>query len=323
MHLFRTLGLALLFVSGSALAIDAAGKPPKSPVPLLWKACDADNCVWLLGSFHVLRKDDYPLSGDIDGALAKASKVVFEIDPAEMKDKTAAATALFTAGLRTDGSTLDQDLTPKQQARLKAWVDAHAGELAKAGLPGDLLQRLRPWLAAILVTQFEYQAAGMSPEFGLDEYMGKRAGEQGKTTLGLETISEQVRFLSGLAPKDQVQMLDESLDESGGTKGEITMLHQAWRAGDAARLWNEMGAKMRDRYPDAYRAIDADRNARWLPRLAAMLDAPGEKDALVVVGSLHMLGPDGLVEGLKARGYKVERVCSACVVPPSADKRAR
>ena len=323
MHLFRTLGLVLLFASGSALARDAASKPPATPVPLLWKACDADNCVWLLGSFHVLRKDDYPLSADIDGALAKASKVVFEIDPGEMKDKTAAATALFTAGLRTDGSTLDQDLTPTQQSRLKTWADGHAGELAGAGLNGDLLQRLRPWLAAILVTQFEYKAAGMSPEFGLDEYMGERAGKQGKKTLGLETIAEQVRFLSGLALKDQVEMLDESLDEGDGTKGEIAMLHKYWRAGDAARLWNDMGVKMRDRYPDAYRAIDADRNARWLPRLAAMLDAPGEKDALVVVGALHMLGPDGLVEGLKARGYKVERVCSACAAVQPEGKGAR
>jgi uncharacterized protein YbaP (TraB family) len=32
----------------------------------------------------------------------------------------------------------------------------------------------------------------------------------------------------------------------------------------------------------------------------------------VVVGSLHLLGSDGLVEKLKAKGYKVERVCDGC-----------
>jgi len=31
-----------------------------------------------------------------------------------------------------------------------------------------------------------------------------------------------------------------------------------------------------------------------------------------VVGTLHLLGSDGVVEKLKAKGYKVERVCSAC-----------
>lgn len=316
MNFFRTLGLMLLFSCGSALARDAMPAASR-PVPLLWKACDADNCVYLLGSFHVLKANDYPLSPDIDAALAKSSLVVFEISPADMQDKAAAGMALFKAGMRMDGTTLDHDLTPGQQAKFAAWAKKHHARLAKSGLALEIMQRFKPWFVAIMITQLEYQAAGMSPEYGLDEYMGKSAGDAGKQMLGLETVAEQVRFLSGLSLKDQVQMLDESLDESGSTAGEIARLHKAWRAGDADALWKDMGQKMRDQYPDAYRAIDADRNAHWLPRLAAMIDTPGEKNALVVVGSLHLLGPDGLVEGLKARGYKVERVCSACALKPA------
>ncbi len=313
MKFSRVFCLVFLLACGSAMARDA--RPAMSrPVPLLWKACDADNCIWLLGSFHVLKASDYPLSDDVDAALAKSTKVVFEISPAELQDKNAAAMALFKAGLRMDGTTLDQDLTPAQQAGFAAWLKKHESGLAESGLSADIMQRFKPWFVAIMITQLEYQAAGMSPEFGLDEHMIKAAGDGGKQTLGLETIAEQVRFLSGLSQKDQVQMLEESLDDGGSTANEIAVMHKAWRAGDADVLWKNMGLKMRDQYPDAYRAIDADRNAQWLPRLAAMLDNPGEKDALVVVGSLHLLGPDGLVEGLKARGYKVERVCSACEV---------
>jgi hypothetical protein len=43
-----------------------------------------------------------------------------------------------------------------------------------------------------------------------------------------------------------------------------------------------------------------------------MLDEPRQSDSLVVVGSLHLLGNDGLVERLRAKGYTVERVCSVC-----------
>ncbi|PNS07988.1 TraB/GumN family protein [Solilutibacter silvestris] len=309
----RTLaiGLALLLACGSATAREVAKTPPR-PVPLLWKACDADNCIYLLGSFHVLKASDYPLSNDVDAALAKSARVVFEISPTEMQDKNAAAMALFQAGVRMDGTTLDSDLSPAQQAKLAAWLGKHETGLAKSGLGNAALQRLKPWFVAILITQLEYQTAGMSPEYGLDEHMTKAAGDAGKQTQGLETVAEQVRILSGLSVKDQVQMLEESLDESGSTASEIAALHKAWRVGDAATLWKDMGAKLLHDYPDAYRVIDADRNARWLPRLASMLDTPGEKDTLVVVGSLHLLGPDGLVEGLKARGYNVERVCSAC-----------
>ncbi|WP_410724407.1 TraB/GumN family protein [Burkholderia sp. SIMBA_024] len=35
---------------------------------------------------------------------------------------------------------------------------------------------------------------------------------------------------------------------------------------------------------------------------------PGQGTTLAVVGSLHLLGADGVVEKLRAKGYKVERV---------------
>jgi uncharacterized protein YbaP (TraB family) len=31
-----------------------------------------------------------------------------------------------------------------------------------------------------------------------------------------------------------------------------------------------------------------------------------------VVGALHLLGSDGVVEKLRAAGYAVERICKAC-----------
>lgn len=49
-----------------------------------------------------------------------------------------------------------------------------------------------------------------------------------------------------------------------------------------------------------------------MPKLQAMLDRPGSDDTLVVVGTLHLLGEDGVVEKLRAKGYRVERVCTGC-----------
>ena len=63
-------------------AATAAAKAP--PVPLLWKLSDARNAIYLLGSFHLLKPDDYPVSKDIDSAFAAADKLVFEVPPAEI-----------------------------------------------------------------------------------------------------------------------------------------------------------------------------------------------------------------------------------------------
>jgi uncharacterized protein YbaP (TraB family) len=82
--------LIVLVLAAAALAIAVAAAaralrddaPP--PVPLLWKVSDADNDLYLLGSFHLLRPDDYPLSADVDSAFADAEALVLELSPEEM-----------------------------------------------------------------------------------------------------------------------------------------------------------------------------------------------------------------------------------------------
>ena len=69
---------------------------------------------------------------------------------------------------------------------------------------------------------------------------------------------------------------------------------------------------MRKQFPKLYHRINVERNDAWVPTLEEKLAAPGNDDVLVVVGALHLLGEDGVVEKLRAKGFEVERVCSAC-----------
>ena len=54
--------------------------------------------------------------------------------------------------------------------------------------------------------------------------------------------------------------------------------------------------------------MNRDRTQAWLPDLRALLDDSTSDDALVIVGAMHLLGEDGVVEGLRAAGYRVERL---------------
>jgi hypothetical protein len=115
-----------------------------------------------------------------------------------------------------------------------------------------------------------------------------------------------------MGAKEQVQMLEESLDQAGEGRERIEALHAAWRAGDAARLLDGMAAELKRDYPALYQSINVERNDAWVPKLAARLDASADEDVLVVVGALHLLGDDGVVEKLRGAGYTVERICSTC-----------
>ena len=284
--------------------------PPRDPpVPLLWQVTDADNSVYLLGSFHLLKPDDYPLSSDVNDAFADAEAVVFEMPPEEMNSPQLPV-EMMQAAVRTDGTGLDSELPPDTAARLRDWQAANAAALQASGLTPERMQMFEPWFVGLMISMTEMTRQGLDPKLGLDEHFIDAAGIAGKRTGGFETASQQIAFLDGMDREEQLQFIDEAMTQSAS--GDLQTLHAYWRAGDAEAIWDEMGADMRDRYPKLYRHINVERNEAWVPKIEQMLADPGTDDTLVVVGALHLLGDDGVVEKLRANGYEVERVCSAC-----------
>ena len=285
--------------------------PVAPPVPLLWKISDADNSVYLLGSFHLLKPEDYPLSKDVDAAFADAKSLVFEIPPQEIASPELAM-QMGQAALRADGSRLDSDLSPALAQKLKAWLVANDASLQKTGFQSQMLQLFEPWFVGLTVSIVEMTDRGLDPKLGLDQHLAAQAKASGKPTMGLETGAQQIAFLDSMDHDEQLQFLDEALSESKEGRQDVEKLHAAWRAGDISTLWNGMAVDMKRHYPKLYRRINIERNDAWVPKIEQRLKTPGHDDTLVVVGALHLLGSDGVVEKLRAKGYKIERICSAC-----------
>ena len=59
-------------------------------------------------------------------------------------------------------------------------------------------------------------------------------------------------------------------------------------------------------YPELYEVLVVERNNDWLPQIEAALQ--DSEPVLIVVGTLHLLGEDGLVTALKAKGYSLQQL---------------
>ena len=272
----------------------------QAPVPMLWKVSDADNSLYLLGSFHMLKATDYPVAASVDAAFNDASHVVFELSPQEVNDP-ALGSKLAALGVLAGGKTLQQSVSAKTWRKLQAFSAKNKVDLAN-------FQNLKPWFVGLMLAVMGMQNNGFDPALGLDLQLMQRAVKEGKATQGLETGDMQLALFNNLPPKEQDQFLEEALDSGGRLKTEMQALHTAWRNADEKKLYQDVGLKMRRDYPELYESINRGRNKAWLPKLEALLKANQKDNVLVVVGALHLLGDDGVVKMLAAKGYKVERI---------------
>jgi uncharacterized protein YbaP (TraB family) len=108
--------------------------------------------------------------------------------------------------------------------------------------------------------------------------------------------------LSGLSLADQKRFLLMTLDESAQADAELEQLLAAWRKGDTSALAALLSDEF-ERFPQLYRPLTEDRNRAWVGQLDDLLD--DRDDYLVVVGALHLVGRDSVVDLLRQRGHTV------------------
>ena len=263
---------------------------------VLWAVRGQHNTVYLLGSIHVLRPGDGELPRVALEAYADAEQLVMEID---LDDPHVAGPASLL------GTMQRAALLPEGESLRSALGDdyaAIASRAREAGLDLAVLDRFAPWFVATMLLQLELAQRGFRPELGIEQQLADRAVRDGKPIEGLETAEQQFALLAGLPLAEQKRFLMMSLAESERLDAEIEDLLAAWRAGDVEAL-EEMLSAAFEEFPELYGPLTEVRNRAWVERLDDLLDE--RDDYLVVVGALHLVGPDSVVDLLRQRGYTV------------------
>lgn len=272
--------LALLLGSLSARA--------QSPV---WALHGAHHTVYLAESVHLLKPGDSALPGAVTRAYADSGELVMEMDLARLD--TASVTAwMLEHGRYPEGESLQQALGTQRYARVLAKATA-------LGLPLEQLAMLRPWVAALTLTDLMYLKLGYQADSGVEEQLIARAQADGRPTAGLETLDQELGQLERLSPEAQARFLELTLEDLGDTGAETEQMLRAWRTGNNTELAAELSDAYRQ-FPELYRVLVSERNERWLPQIEAFLN--GDHNVLIVVGALHVVGSGGLLELLKNAG---------------------
>jgi uncharacterized protein YbaP (TraB family) len=292
----RTLRRAFCWVLLAGF-VAAGGESRAQEKSFLWRVQSGKGNVYLLGSIHFLKKENYPLKKAIDNAFDGAQRLVLEID-LKAADSGAVQRVTLEKGLQRNGKTLQENVSPET-------YDLAQKRAQELGIDIRTLSPLKPWVVALTLTALQLQKLGFDPKHGVDRYLADRAVKAGKPIAGLESAAFQISLIDELSESDQEAMLRQSLKEMDLVDRGLEQIVRAWSTGDVQSLEALLLSGMRQ-FPAVHEKVIVDRNRRWLPEIEKMIER-GER-TLIVVGAGHLVGKDGVVELLKARGYTVEQM---------------
>lgn len=275
----------LLFLSVSSLFAQSS----------VWKISDANHTMYLGGTIHVLRSSDYPLPHEFEQAYSQADYVVFETDLARTQSEMFAA-MLAQKMILPPGQTLANKLTSSTYAELTSYLDSQHYNIR-------MFERLEPWAAVLTLTQLKFAQMGMD-QSGVDMHYSRRALSDQLPQRSLETVEEQIDIITGIGAGEEDVMILQTLREMKQLDAMIPWMVEEWRQGKTARLERELVQEMKNESPKMYQLILKQRNDRWKTKLIAMMQE--DKKGFVLIGAMHLLGEDGLLEQFRMLGYKVE-----------------
>jgi len=276
-----------------------APRPLAATRSFLWKASKGQGVVYLVGSVHMLTADFYPLAPALDAAFKDSDLLVEEADLSEMLSPTTQF-SLLQRGMLPSGQTLDKVVSPATLAL----VNAHVGVFGP-GAAVAAVKQFKPWFLAMTLEAMEWQKAGFDPQLGLDKHFFDRAQSEGKAVQGLETTEFQISLFDSMSAEQQERFLAETLKDLDKETASVGQLASAWKSGDVAGV-ERFVLKDLQSDPVVYQRLLVGRNRAWLPKLEALFSRP--RPAMVVVGAAHLVGPDGLVAMLKAKGYTLTQL---------------
>jgi len=263
----------------------------------IWTVKTDSTTTYIGGTIHLLRASDYPLPEEYDKAYEASSILVLETDFSKLQT-IEFQQALMAEAMYTDGTTLDQVLSEE------AWEEFEEFCVEKKTDPNGL-KPYKPWMAMLSLMLAELQKMGVDGE-GVDQHYYARALKDEKTLGQLETIETQLEAMTSMADDNESAFILNGLEQAEEMGDIFAKLIDAWKVGDVSFLRDELLAETKKEFPKLFKKMFVDRNNAWMPKVEEYIGTT--ETELILVGSGHLVGEEGVIDQLRKKGYKVEKL---------------
>ena len=293
---FGTLFLALAFY-GSAnaqLLYKISGNGLKEPS-------------YIVGTYHLAPASFADEIKGMQDAFAAVEQVYGEVD---MLDAEASQIATMQAMMLPEGKYIDDMFSAEEMERINAYVRGAMGLDLSHPMLREQLGRMRPSVLAMQLGLLEFMkiTPNFNPNDLIDSYFQVEARKRGLAVGGFESVEFQMELLYGESTdEEEREALLKLVDDKEAMLAEMQAMTEAYFSFDMKGIHalTIKSVETGEMTPEEFAEMITDRNRRWVEAMPEIMVA---KPTLFVVGAGHLPGEDGVLELLKACGYKVKAV---------------
>jgi uncharacterized protein YbaP (TraB family) len=281
-------------IFGFTLLLAACASSGYAKPSTLWEISKDGNYLFLAGSIHLLRSQDYPMPAAFESAYKKSSILILEAD-IDMMTEPDMLEYIYKNTMLPAGQTLQNVLNEDAYKRLEEFVGPAAIEA---------LSRYKPSVIMASLQTLYLQASGFT-EKGADLYYLEKSKEDGKSVGFLEDAKIQIDMLAYMADGIENEYVLDAVDELPKSADEAITLVSEWKEGIATSTETMLNTQ-KTQWPAVYKITILNRNSAWMPVIETYLTT--KPIEFVIVGMGHLYGPDGLLSQLRNKGYTVKQL---------------
>ena len=270
-----------------------------SYIPIMYKVCDSDSCIHVLGSMHMGDEKITKYDKKVLDIYSGSEAVAVELSDEEM-DKMHIEDYIYK-----DGTTLDNHISPELKKKLEDFSANH--DLYKY----NVYKYYNVAINSTLIENVMYQEVGFTTQ-GADKYFTNLAAQDGKEIISIEKIEDQLKPLVEYSDEFYAKQMESSLDNYNAAITSTKLLYKLYLDGNDALMAKAISS--------SYSSYETEEEKKYvedliLKRNDTMTNAAKDylaqnKKVLLIVGAAHVVYEEnGIIPELsKDQNYTIERI---------------
>lgn len=260
---------------------------------MLWqiKMPGQETTSYLLGTIHLLCKDDLQFSDAVIMAINKAERIYFEMD-LDNPDMIKEGLAMLSM---KDGKTLKDLYSAEDYEKIAGFFKD------SLQIPLAIFNRMKP---ALLEAVIYPKLLSCETVEGLESAIMEIAKQQKISIYGLEDLTFQSAIFDSIPYQVQAKSFLNIIDSLQEYKNYFNKMYNAYFNNDlleVEKIMNETSVGNEEEKG----LLLTNRNRNWVDTLKNILP---KHNVLIAVGAGHLAGDEGLIELFKKEGYQVTAV---------------